>query len=176
MTLETPRLILRPPTLADAPRVAELAGSKEVAATTLLIPHPYPPEAAVEWLTRVERQRAAGEGHVFCITPRDEPDFVGMIGLHVQPQHAAAEMGYWLAAPYWNRGYVTEAARAVLDYAFDSLGLRRVYAHHFHTNPASGRILQKIGMTFEGCLRAHILKWGEPMDLLSYGILATDPR
>ena len=78
-------------------------------------------------------------------------------------------MGYWIGKPYWNQGFGTEAALAILRYAFEQLGLNRVYAAHFRRNPASGRIMQKIGMTYEGRLRQHVKKWGDFEDMEYYG-------
>jgi RimJ/RimL family protein N-acetyltransferase len=94
---------------------------------------------------------------------------MGAIGLHVTRNHDRAEIGYWLGVPYWNRGYVTEAAKAIVDYVFNTLDLNRVFAFHFTRNPASGRVLQKIGMKREGTMRQHIVKWGEHVDVDHYG-------
>ena len=82
-----------------------------------------------------------------------------------------AELGYWIGKPYWGQGYCTEAARATLDFGFEQLGLNRIFAHHFARNPASGRVMQKIGMTREGRLRQHVKKWDAFEDLELYGIL-----
>ena len=98
-----------------------------------------------------------------------------MIGLSdIEQQHSRAEMGYWIAIKFWNRGFATEAARAVLDYSFSDLDLQRIFAHHFKRNPASGKVLEKIGMQKEGVLRSHIKKWGKFEDLVVYGILRSD--
>ena len=86
------------------------------------------------------------------------------MGLGISRAHGKGELGYWIAKDDWNRGYATEAARAVVRYAFDELGLRRVHAGHLVRNPASGRVMEKIGMRREGVWRQHILKWGEPED------------
>ena len=72
---------------------------------------------------------------------------------------------------YWGKGYATEAAREMLGYGFESLGLHRIFATCFPHNPASGRILKKIGMQYEGCQRQHLLKWGQFVDSELYGIL-----
>ncbi len=82
-----------------------------------------------------------------------------------------AELGYWIGEPFWNHGYCTEAARAFLDYAFGAVGLVRVHASHFSRNPASGRVMRKIGMKYEGCRRCHAKKWDKLEDLDLYGIL-----
>lgn len=76
----------------------------------------------------------------------------------------------------WGQGYCTEAARAVLDYAFGTPGLARVYARQFRRNPASGRVMQKLGMAHEGCLGRPALKWGKPGALELYGILREERR
>jgi RimJ/RimL family protein N-acetyltransferase len=83
-------------------------------------------------------------------------------------------LGYWIGVPYWGNGYATEAGRAVLDHGFGELGLNRVYAHCFARNPASRRVLEKLGMRHEGTRRRHTLKWGEYLDEEEFGILASD--
>ena len=83
-------------------------------------------------------------------------------------------MGYWIGKPYWNGGYCTEAAAAVLAYAFDALNLNRVYAHHFSSNPPSGRVMEKIGMKYEGECPQHFRKWDQFQDIRLYGILKSD--
>jgi ribosomal-protein-alanine N-acetyltransferase len=88
--------------------------------------------------------------------------------------HARAELGYWIGVPHWSRGYATEAAQATVEFAFRRLGLNRVYAYHFTTNPASGRVLQKIGMQLEGTRRRHTRKWGEFLDSDMYAVLRDD--
>jgi [ribosomal protein S5]-alanine N-acetyltransferase len=80
-------------------------------------------------------------------------------------------MGYWIGVPYWGRGYCTEAAGALLAHAFGPLGLHRVHATHLTRNPASGRVMQKLGMRHEGRMREHFLKWGVFEDVERYGIL-----
>ncbi len=167
MILETERLVLRPPDLAYAPAIQQLAGAREVAYNTLLIPHPYPEGAAEAWL----RAPRTENDHVFILTLRDTADVAGVMGLHANPDHKRAEIGYWIAVPYWGRGYATEAARAVVRFAFDGLGLERVFAEVFSRNPASARVLQKVGMRHEGTHRRHIVKWGESIDVEAYGIL-----
>jgi [ribosomal protein S5]-alanine N-acetyltransferase len=100
--------------------------------------------------------------------------FIGGVGLRLELDHHRAEIGYWIGVPYWGNGYATEAARALLHYGFDQLKLNRIYASHFSNNPASGRIMAKLGMKPEGCLRGHLLKWGEYLDLVIYGMTKED--
>jgi RimJ/RimL family protein N-acetyltransferase len=170
-TLTTERLVLRPFVLADAPAVQRLAGDREIAANTLLIPHPYPEGAAEEWIKGHDEQST---NQIFAISLRGVGEAIGAIGLHVERKHERAEIGYWLGVPYWGHGYTTEAARAVVGYAFAEGGINRVFAYHFRCNPASGRVLLKLGMQPEGTMRQHIVKWGERVDVDYYGIIRED--
>jgi ribosomal-protein-alanine N-acetyltransferase len=169
-TLITERLVLRPFALDDAPAVQRLAGDREIAKSTLLIPHPYPEGAAEAWIKGHEEP---SDNEVFAIVSRDS-EVMGAIGLHIERFHQRAEIGYWLGVPYWGRGYATEAAKAVIGYAFETLGVQRVFAFHFTRNPASGRVLAKAGMQREGTMRRHLVKWDERVDVDYYGILRDD--
>jgi len=170
-TLTTERLILRPPRAEDAADVQRLAGAEEVALNTLMIPHPYPDGVAEEWIASHEERFAKGEDLALAITLRETGELAGVIGLRFRPKHDGAEIGYWVGVPYWGRGYTTEAAQAMLRYGFEERGLKKIFGCHFARNPASGRVLQKIGMQYEGTLRAHTKKWGEYQDVVMYGML-----
>jgi len=167
--LETARLTLRQYREDDIAELVPLIGTREVAATTLRIPHPYTAQDAREYIAKA---KVDCDGQVRrAITLRTDGRLIGGIGLAVDEQHQHAELGYWLGISYWGNGYATEAARAMLHYGFETLGLQRVFALHFAHNPASGRILQKLGMRHEGCQREHILKWERFVDIELYGIL-----
>jgi ribosomal-protein-alanine N-acetyltransferase len=171
-TLQTERLLLRAYVLADAPELARLAGAREVAATTLRIPHPYSLAQAEAFIT--QSQSDAEDEVRLAILLRENSALLGGIGLRLQQEHRRAELGYWVGVPYWGKGYATEAARAVLRYGFHVLKLHRIRASHFTNNIASGHVLRKIGMKHEGRLPQHILKWGSFVDLELYGMLAGD--
>jgi ribosomal-protein-alanine N-acetyltransferase len=175
-TLETERLMLRPFALSDAPDVQRLAGAREVAATILNVPHPYEDGMAEKWIAGHAKSFEENTALVLAIVIREGDEFCGAISLRIDADHRRAEMGYWLGVPHWGRGYCTEAAQAVVDYGFGLMGLERIHAAHFGSNPASGRVMQKIGMVREGCLRRHHWKWGEPVDSVLYGILAEEWR
>ena len=170
-TLETPRLILRPFALGDAPDVQRLAGAWEVASTTLNIPHPYEDGVAEAWVATHQARFDAGEMVTLAVTLREGGALIGGIGLRFDAPHERAEMGYWIAVPHWNQGYCTEAARAMLHYGFEERGMHRIGATHLARNPASGRVMHKIGMTREGCLRHFVKKWGQFEDLVWCGLL-----
>ena len=169
--LRTERLLLRPFKLSDAETVAKLANAKEIAQYTQNIPYPYGVDDAREFIGQHADAFRKGEFVVLAITRRDGGALMGTIGLTLNWEHDKAEMGYWIGLPYWNRGYCSEAARAMLDYGFDTLGLHRIQASHFQNNPASGRVMQKVGMKREGCLRGAVKKWDEYIDLVYYGML-----
>lgn len=170
-TIVTKRLILRPLEHADAADVQHLAGDWDVASTTQNIPHPYPDGAAEQWIESTHSQYQRGSGVAFAITLRENGELIGVISLSIHSQPESAEIGYWVGKPYWNHGYATEAAMAMLDYGFNTLHLNRLYARHMSRNPASGRVMQKIGMQHEGRLRQHEKKWGKLEDMEYYGIL-----
>ena len=175
-TLETERLLLRPFCQSDAAEVTRLAGDRSVAATTSNIPHPYNESMACEWIERHQPTFEKDEGVAFAITLKADGSLVGAISLMGMVKGHRAELGYWIGKPYWGLGYCTEAAREVLEYAFGVLRLSRVHASHFARNPASGRVMQKVGMRSEGCCRQHIQKWGQLEDLEIYGILEQEWR
>lgn len=172
-TLYTDRLACRPLTLTDAADVQRLAGERDIADMTH-IPHPYEDGVAEEWIRSTREEFEKEEGATFAITLREAGSLIGAIGLGRKDAHGTAELGYWVGKPYWHRGYCTEAARAVLGYGFHELCLHRIYAYHFRRNPASGRVMQKIGMQHEGDYPKEARKCGIFEDLVLYGILKSD--
>ena len=171
-TLHTERLVLRPFVPADAPRIQELAGERDVALNTMHIPHPYPEGGAEEWIATQDEKREHGNV-IFAI---DDGGFVGGIGLRVQREFDRAEIGYWIGKPIWGRGYATEAAGAIIRLGFEEMNLNRIYAGYFSRNAASARVMVKNGMKYEGTLRQHVRKWDEFVDVVYYGILRCEWR
>src|SRR3989441_12132051 len=111
-TLEATRLILRPFTLGDARDVQRLAGDREIASTTLNVPHPYANGMAEQWIGTHQEKYERGELVNFAIGLRVDNALLGAIGLRIDQQHTHAELGYWLGKPYLERGYLTQAAHA----------------------------------------------------------------
>lgn len=172
--LRTARLTLRPFWLEDGPRVQQLAGAIEVADTTLAIPHPYPDGAAEAWIGTHADAWTSGLSVTYAMVESETHDLVGCIGLSIASQHARAELGYWVGHPYWNRGYCTEAGKALFSLGFGLLKLHRIESRHFVRNAASGRVMQKLGMQREGFQRGAMLKNGRFEDLVLYGIIVSD--
>ena len=149
--MKTSRLILRSLETRDADQIALLAGDFEVASKTGRIPYPYSREAALQWLTGLDE----GE-RVYCI------EFAGALtGLcgYTLRADGSAEIGYWLGKPYWGRGFATEAVRALMDFGFTKGGVKRFTSGHFTDNPASGRVLTKLGFKKTG----EEMRWSETL-------------
>jgi RimJ/RimL family protein N-acetyltransferase len=164
-TLETERLILRRLELSDAPLVYDYVQERDIAYNTLLIPYPYPEGDAEEWITGTHHSAEEASGFTFAITRRADGLFMGAIGIGNDQGHKRAEIGYWLGKPHWGQGYMSEAARRVIQFGFEDLKLNRIYAAYFTRNPASRRVMEKAGMTYEGTMRQNVLKWGEFVDI-----------
>jgi [ribosomal protein S5]-alanine N-acetyltransferase len=173
--LTTERLLLRPLTLEDAPVVQELAGRREIADTTISIPHPYSEQQARNWISGHIEACAQLKGVVFGVELAHTNQLIGTIGLReIDQEHLQAEMGFWIGTDWWGKGYATEAAKRVIRFGFEELGLNRIYAHHMVRNPASGRVLEKSGMRDEGLFRQRVRKWGRFEDVVILAILRTD--
>ncbi len=173
-TLETDRLLLRPFRLSDKDDVHRVCSIKEIAANTRTIPHPYPPEKAVEWIETQPQQWREGKSAIFAICRKPAGRLIGAVGLGINEEDQNAELGYWMDKPFWGQGYCTEAAAAVIRFGFETLALNRIHAHFMTRNPASGRVMEKIGMKREGLLRGHIRKWGVFEDVVFCGMLKSD--
>jgi RimJ/RimL family protein N-acetyltransferase len=174
-TLTTARLQLRPFTPADAPRVQELAGQREIADAMISIPHPYVEGMAETWIACHAAAFDAGEEVHFAVQLKHSDEVIGAIELRrIDTNHSLAELSLWVGVDWWGRGYALEATRAVVDYAFGQLGLNRVYAHYMTRNSASRRVLEKAGFQSEGLLRERVRKWGKFEDVVITAILRKD--
>ena len=138
-------IALRPFEMRDAPCVQLLAGEREVADTTALIPHPYPDGAAEAWIAMQAGERAAGREYTYAVTASEDGTLVGAIGLRPAPSERES-LGYWIGRPYWGRGYATAATRAIIALAFGLLDVDALTASHLARNPRSGRVMEKCGM------------------------------
>lgn len=142
MFVRTERLLLRPGWSQDAPALFEAIGDERIVRNLATAPWPYRPCDAEAWLA-TERGPTDTSLLVFRCTD-SAPELIGAVGLGRKPG-GAIEFGYWIARYHWGRGYATEAGRAVLAAARHSLRLKRLDAGHFLDNPASGRVLEKLG-------------------------------
>jgi RimJ/RimL family protein N-acetyltransferase len=164
--LLTARLRLRVPRREDGPAIAALANDRRIAENTARIPHPYTLADAEGFLRYLEESETET---AFAITLAEDTladeTLIGICGLMIKPRKTP-EIGYWLGVPYWGHGYATEAARAVIDHAFEDLGLERLEAGARVSNPASRRVLEKCGFQWSGVtlLRIHAIASSAPVD------------
>ena len=170
-TLTLNRLVLRPVEPEDAAAIDALLADREIAANTRDIPFPYSLEAAREWIEPQRQSWQHGKAAVFAICL--DGDFIGVIGLEIESSDERAELGYWVGKAWWGQGYCTEATIAVIEFAFQSLQLNRIYAYHWERNRASGRVMEKSGMMREGSLKQHTKRWGRFEDVAVWGIVKT---
>jgi RimJ/RimL family protein N-acetyltransferase len=141
MFARTERLLLRHAWVDDAPELAAAIAHESVAMKLARLPWPYSVDHALDFL-KPERRETDADFLIFARTG-GEPRLVGGIGLH--DQGGELEIGYWLSPPYWGLGFATEAGRAVIDIARHTLRASRLVSGHFVDNPASGRVLRKLG-------------------------------
>jgi RimJ/RimL family protein N-acetyltransferase len=159
--LATKRLVLRAPHAGDATAIASLINDRRIADNTARIPHPYSLADANAFLAQANREPGQPS---FLITLADGT-LVGGCGIHVS-SGGEQELGYWIGVPYWGRGYATEAARAVLDHAFEALRCEQLTSGARVSNPASRRVLEKCGFQWTGVslIRIRALKSSAPID------------
>jgi ribosomal-protein-alanine N-acetyltransferase len=174
--LETPRLVVRPVVKSDLPDLLRVNGDDEV---TRYLPYATWTSLAdgQAWLERMQAAQATGHTLQWVIAERCSGTVVGACLLfQYDAASARAELGYVLGRPWWGKGMMQEAITAVLDCAFETLGLRRIEAEVDPRNLASGRMLKALGFTSEGILRERWITKGLACDVESFGLLRREWR
>ncbi|MDE1170566.1 MAG: GNAT family N-acetyltransferase [Verrucomicrobium sp.] len=166
--LRAERLFLDAFRAADAPAVQRLAGDREVAQYTQFIPHPYPDGEAERWIATHGPEFQNGTNAAFAVRLPDGA-LVGAIAVKLHLEARRGVLGYWIGREFWGRGYATEAARALLGYAFPAWGLEKVEAVHMEANPASGRVMEKLGMRRTGA-RLAVCRDPEAVPIVEYAL------
>lgn len=147
LRLEDGRVMLRRPLAEDAPAVARHMNDFEVVKNLSRAPWPYTRADAESWLAGIAAETGPRAAYPFAIVTGGA--LAGVVGISTNPANpGAVELGYWLGRPFWGQGYATQAARLAVRFAFDALDLAVLEAGHFADNPASGRVLQKLGFTY----------------------------
>ncbi len=144
--LITERLLLRLLRLDDAPRLANLGNDPDIAGKLSSMPYPYTRKEAEKFIRDARRSHEKGQAVTFAIVEKSSGELTGGIAMDINHKDNHATVSYWLGKASWGRGYATEALGEVLRFGFETLALHRVAGHHFHNNPASGRVLQKAGL------------------------------
>ena len=174
-TRRTTRLCLGAFAPEDAPELQRMAGAREIADTTVSIPHPYDLDHALAWIGNQRRESVRGRATNFAIRLLPDSKLIGCAGLRdIDREHLQAELGFWVGREWWGKGYAREAAAEVLRFGFEDLGLNRICAYHMARNPAAGRVLLHLGMQREGLLRERVRKWGVYEDVILYAMLRAD--
>lgn len=141
-------LVLRPLRAEDEAEIARYCADAALARYTLNIPHPYPPEAARDWLAMSERKAALGLGRTWALSLPKEAEIAPLLG--VISLHWSGELAWWVGVPWQGRGLATRAASLVKRFAFAQWQLPALTARHMPDNLASGRVMAKIGMDYVG--------------------------
>ena len=173
-SLETKRLVLNQITTADIPLIVAYAGNKKIADNTRTMPHPYFAEDAIAWINMANQGFRKKDNYIFAMRNKDDHSFMGGIGLTIAPEHNRAEIGYWLAEEFWDKGYTSEAVKAMLQFGFEQLQLNKIEAAYISTNIASGKIMKRNGMVKEGVFKNHDIKNGKYVTLIHYGVLKSN--
>lgn len=171
VTLTTERLILRPFQISDAETVAKLCNNYNIYKSTLYLPYPYTLDDAMKWIERHEGNAEKNRAYELAITDKASGVLFGAIALSNNHHSNNGEIAYWIGEEYWGHGYATEAVEAIVQFAFEERKLHKVFARYFSTNPASGRVLEKLGMKQEGILIDHIIKDNRYESLVYYGLI-----
>ncbi|CAM3858737.1 GNAT family N-acetyltransferase [Mesobacillus thioparans] len=170
-TITTDRLKLRLFQESDAPDVARLCNNYNLYKSTLHLPYPYSIEDALGWMAAHQEQFDADRFYELAVTDRESGELYGAVALSNIEKYSNGEVAYWIGEEYWGKGYATEAARAMIDFAFEVKGYHKVFARYFRSNPASGKVMEKLGMKQEGILLEQVKKDDRFEDLVCYGII-----
>lgn len=170
-TITTERLFLRLFEESDAENVTKLCNNYNIYKSTLTLPYPYTIDCALSWIEHHIYNFNADKSYEFAICDRQTGTLYGAIALSNNQRFENGEIAYWIGEEFWGNGYATEASKAILDFAFNVKKYHKVYARHFASNPASGRVIQRIGMIKEGVLIDHVKKENQYEHLIYYGVV-----
>ncbi|MBU5439420.1 GNAT family N-acetyltransferase [Tissierella sp. MSJ-40] len=170
-TITTERLVLRIFEKSDAETVTKLCNNYNIYKNTLYLPYPYSIDCALSWIENHLDNFNADKSYEFAITDKKTGKLYGAIALSNNQHFNNGEIAYWIGEEFWGNGYATEASKAILEFAFNVKQYHKVYARHFASNLASGKVIEKLGMLKEGILIDHVMKEDRYEDLVYYGII-----
>jgi len=171
--IESERLILKPYDLSDAQRVQKIGNDKAIAETTF-IPYPYTLQKVEDWIKNHSSLVENGDAYPFAMILKSEKQIIGTMTIRIDKEHNKGELAYWIGKDYWGKGYATEASKEILGFGFNELNLNRIWAPVMSKNKASGKVMQNVGLSYEGTLRQDILKWNKYEDVDIYGLIKED--
>jgi [ribosomal protein S5]-alanine N-acetyltransferase len=152
----------------DRSALVQHLADREIYERTLRIPYPYTEACADEWFRILDALMTLHQEPIHFVIRDRDGQLIGSVGFNELEKGHRAEIGYWLARPWWGKGLMTAAVGRMCDFAFAHWKLVRITGHVFSANEASARVLQKNGFAFEGLLRKHYLKDGRFLDCRLY--------
>ena len=179
MKLTTKRLILREVRKTDAESIRKYIDNLNISKWLLAVPYPYTKKDALWWVNECEKKQETKTrtSYELGLTIKPNDEVVGGIGLsHIEEFSGTAEIGYWIAEPFWRKGYMLEATKKLIDFGFNKLKLRRIELPAFSKNQGSNRLAKKLGFKFEGTLRKNekAKSTGKIHDKNVWGLLKSD--
>jgi RimJ/RimL family protein N-acetyltransferase len=172
INLETERFFLRPISEDDADEIYQHVKEYDIARWLISLPHPYPKDGAIKYIKQATELMKKGLSYELPIRLKSTNELVGVMAvLKVDRKNRNAELGYWIAMDHWNRGFATEAGLRVLDFVFNVLNLERIYAKCIPDNKKSSRVMEKLGMKYEGTFRHEVLKENRFLDMKYFAVL-----
>ena len=172
--LETERLLLNSLSYKDIPKIIEYAQNPKISENVINIPFPYFEKDALFWINMANQGRRTGEIYVFAIRSKLDIElyrklnFMGGIGLTIDKRNNKAELGYWIAEPFWNKNFMSEAVAKIIEFGFETLQLNKITSTHFLSNPASGKVMMKNKMVKEAEIKEHFKKGENYLDITQY--------
>jgi RimJ/RimL family protein N-acetyltransferase len=169
--LETTRLILRPPTVADIDALVLAADHRSIARTMADFPSPFTRNDAVRWIESMSTAQFWVPDFKLIVLLKESEELVGgaaLVGISLMRHEA--ELSYWCTPAHWGKGITTEAALRLVQYGFEEMELRRITSTCLAANVASRRVMEKVGMKYERTTREDISKSGKLEEVLNYAI------
>ena len=168
----TDRLIIREYKKTDIEPYLHVVRQPEIYATTYGIPRSYSKLRAKWWFKTIKQNRIYNFAYEYAVVLKETGNYIGNVGLiNISTEHNKADISYFIDRDYMNKGYATEAAVEMLKFGFSILGYNKISGICMSKNPASRRVMEKLGMTYEGTLRSDLLKDGIYYDIDRLSIL-----
>lgn len=169
---ETERLFIRNYKKADLEDFVRVTSQPEIQPTTYGIPVPYTKKYAKKWMRFIRENIRMKQAYEFAVFLKEDLTYIGNVGLiNVSRMHNHADISYYIDKDLWNRGLATEAAAQMLNFGFEKLGMYKISGLCMTSNPASRRVMEKLGMKYEGTMRRELLKNGTYYDIYRFSIL-----
>lgn len=167
--LEGTRILLRPIVLSDAEDMYEYASDEET--VRFVFEKHQNVEETRKNIANYFMKEPLGK---YAIVLKETKKMIGTIDIRLKEEKNSAEIGYTLNKDYWGNGYITEAGKMILELGFETLGLERIFAYHDSENPLSGKVMKRLGMTYEGTLRKNRINKNRYIDDVHYSVLKQD--